>query len=53
MQYFHLSNGKYLKDYQGLTTLTKYKKSIYAVIDSWANYDIVRELLDKKYAKWK
>jgi hypothetical protein len=53
MKYFHFSNGQYLKDYEKLKSLTRKSKSIYWVEDSWTNYEIVRELLDKKYSKWK
>ena len=53
MKYFHLSNGQYLKDYEKLNFLTRKNKSIYGVEDNWLNYEIVRELLDKKYSKWK
>jgi hypothetical protein len=53
MKYFHLSNGQYLKDYEKLNFVTRKNKSIYAVEDTWLNYEIVRKLLDKKYSKWK
>ena len=53
MQYFHLSNGHYLKDYEKLKSLTRKSKSIYGIEDTWSNYDIVSELLDNKYSKWK
>jgi hypothetical protein len=53
MKYFHFSNGNYLKDYEKLKYLTRKNQSIYGVEDTWSNYEIVKELLDKKYAKWK
>ena len=53
MQYFHLSNGHYLKDYEKLKNLTRKNKSFYSIEDTWSYYEIVKELLDKKYSKWK
>jgi hypothetical protein len=53
LKYFDFSNGQYLRDYEKLNFLTRKNKSIYGVEDTWLNYEIVRELLDKKYSKWK
>lgn len=53
MNYFHLSHGKYLKDYESLKSLARVKNSIYAVENTWTNYDIVKSMIDKKFDKWK
>ena len=52
MQYFHLSNGRYLKDIERLKSLTRKNKSIYGIEDTWSNFGIVKELLDKKLLIW-
>ncbi len=53
MQYFHLSHGKFLKDYERLRPLRKINKSIYGVENTWINYEVVKSMLDKKYERWK
>ncbi len=53
MNYFHLSNGRYLKDYEKLASLDRLNRSFYSVKDNWSNYEIVKGLLDTKYAKWR
>ena len=48
--YFDFKKGKFLKDYEsafpGLPTM-------YHVEDNWANYDVLKPLIDERFAAWK
>ncbi len=52
MHYFHLSNGKYLKEYEKLFDLKNRKVSFYSIADDWDNYEKVAIMLDNKFDNW-
>ena len=49
--YFNFEKGKYYADYEAV--LLKDLPTLYHVVDTWDNYEILRSVLDKRYAAWK
>jgi hypothetical protein len=49
----HLTEGSFTfgKDYE--TLFAKRYPTCYHVEDTWANFDLVAEMIDKRFAKWK
>jgi len=50
-EYFNFETGSYLKDYQRL--LLGALPSLYHVQDTWANFDTLRPVLDKRLRAWR
>jgi hypothetical protein len=48
--YFDLGTGAYISEYQDL--LAADLESVYAVADTWDNYEKLRELLDLRFRQW-
>jgi hypothetical protein len=44
-------SGEYISDYEEL--LTSGLPSMYHVEDTWANYDIIASVIDRRYANWR
>ena len=49
--YFDLEKGSFIKDYERI--LGTGLPSLYHVEDSWANFDAVRPILDKRFKDWR
>ncbi|WDI43245.1 DUF7832 domain-containing protein [Bremerella sp. P1] len=49
--YFDMEAGEYIEDYEEL--LAEDVDSIYEIEDSWANYDLLKPVLDERLADWK
>ena len=49
--YFDLDAGQYLEDYQAV--LADELDSLYAVEDSWTNFDLLAMRLDERLAEWR
>ena len=50
-EYFDFERGSYLKDYERL--LLKKLPSLYHVSDTWANFDVLRPVLNKRLEDWR
>ncbi len=50
LNYFELSNGKYMADYE--MTLANGLPSTYHVPDTWSNYDKLKSMLDKRFVEF-
>jgi len=50
VRYFDFDHGKYLEDYQ--KTLGPDLPSLYAIEDTWENFDRLKPVLDQRYAEW-
>jgi len=50
-EYFDFNTGSYLKDYDRV--LVKRLPSQYHVQDTWANFDRLRPVLDKRLTEWR
>jgi hypothetical protein len=48
--YFDFEKGKYLEDYE---TAFPDRPSLYHVEDSWASFDIIKPILDKRLSEWR
>jgi hypothetical protein len=48
--YFNLNSGQYIHDYE--STLFSGVTSVYAIEDSWENYDRLKPVLDRRYKEW-
>jgi hypothetical protein len=51
LEYFVFETGKYLNDYDQL--LSKELPSTYHVKDTWENYEMLKVVLDARFAEWK
>lgn len=51
LQYFDFEHGQYLQDYDAV--LAYNLPSAYHVADTWENYAVLKEVLDKRFADWK
>lgn len=49
--YFDFENGKYLTDYEA--SLLGTLPSLYHVPDTWDTYEVIRPILDRRFADWK
>ena len=49
--YFHFERGQFLADYDAV--LVKDLPSEYHVADTWANYELMKQKVDQRYAAWK
>jgi hypothetical protein len=49
--YFDFSTGKYLADYCDALGTTIHR--IYYAADTWDNFDLLKPVLDRRYAEWK
>jgi hypothetical protein len=48
--YFDFDRDKYLEDYSDL--LCKGLPSIYHVADTWPNYELAKQMIDRRYRAW-
>jgi hypothetical protein len=51
LTYFELGNGQYMDDYE--RTLAADLPSAYHVADTWANYEILKPVLNDRFYDWK
>lgn len=51
LYYFDFDNGQYLADYEEI--LIGELQSMYHVADTWANYEDLRVVIDKRFEEWK
>jgi hypothetical protein len=49
--YFDFENGHYLSDYCDALGISLHK--IYVAADTWESFDLVKPVLDRRYADWK
>lgn len=49
--YFDLSTGEYLEDYEEI--LGDDVEEIYRVADTWENYDLLKPVLDERFRDWR
>ena len=49
--YFDLSTGKYLADYE--KTLGANLDDLYRVADTWENFEILKPVIDRRFQQWK
>lgn len=49
--YFDFQDGKYLSDYEEL--LAPDLPSLYAVPDTWENYELLKRRIDERFAAWR
>lgn len=49
--YFDFETGKYLTDYED--KLGRDLPELYYVADTWENFDLLRPIIDQRYADWK
>jgi len=49
--YFDFTTGKYLSDYED--TLGRGLPELYYVADTWENFDLLKPIIDQRYADWK
>lgn len=48
--YFDFIDGQYLHDYRHVLALNE--TSVYHVADSWENYELMKQVIDQRYAAW-
>lgn len=49
-EYFDLSQGRYLRDYE--EALGANFPTLYHVADSWENFDRLKQILDRRFSEW-
>jgi hypothetical protein len=49
--YFDFQNGKFLADYE--SSLGAGLPGLYHVPDTWQSYDVIKPVLDRRFAEWK
>jgi hypothetical protein len=49
--YFDFETGKYLSDYGDM--LGRELPELYYVADTWDNFDLLKPIIDQRYADWK
>lgn len=48
--YYDTANGQYLKDYEA--TLGQEVEELYAVADTWENYDRLSPVIEQRFREW-
>ena len=49
--YFDFETGEYLKDYEQI--LAAEAPTLYHVADTWENFDLLKPVLDRRFAEWR
>lgn len=49
--YFDFEKGKYISDYE--STLGRGLADLYHVGDTWENFDLLKPVLDRRFAEWR
>lgn len=50
-EYFDFENGRYLQDYENVLGSGD-ESNLYAVADTWANFDRLKPVLDQRFKEW-
>ena len=51
--YYDVDNPQYFKDYDEILVQKFDLTSIFAVADTWENYDLIAVMISKRYQEWK
>jgi hypothetical protein len=50
LAYFNLEAGEYLGDYEAMLGILR--PTIYHVADTWDNYELMKQVIDKRFSEW-